>query len=108
MARTKKPESVDPIEGQTLEGMSVTRLGKGVYACSSESGEAPYHVDIMALDGLGECNCWDFVGRREPRWRTIKKPYDALRCKHLRRVRNWVLDGILQQLIQKENKPNRK
>lgn len=107
MARQSKPKSNGnkkaPIEEQTLEGMRVSRAGRGFYECSSESNPGHfYHVDILALKGLGECDCWDFISRRKPRWQGVKKPYDIFRCKHLRRVRNHVLDQILQTYIKTE------
>ena len=109
MAAQSKPKSPgnDRIEERTLEGMRVVRTGRGFYECSSESDPSHrYHVDILALDGLGECDCWDFTARRKPRWKDVKRAYDIFRCKHLRRVRNHVLDQILRAYIDKETKPN--
>lgn len=84
--------------------MRVTRTGRGTYDCSSESQPGhKYHVDILALGGLGQCDCWDFVSRRKKRWQKVNKPYDIFRCKHLRRVRNHVLDQILRPYINLEN-----
>jgi hypothetical protein len=96
------------IHERTIEGMDVTMVGKGFYECSSESdANTKYHVDILALPcphPLGECDCWDFIARRKVRWKNVRKPYDIFRCKHLRRVRNHVLDQILLHTIQKEQK----
>lgn len=95
------------IEERTLDGMRVVRLGRGLYECSSESTPGvKYTVDILALMGLGQCDCWDFISRRKKRWEGVRKAYDVFRCKHLRRVRNHVLDQILQHEIKKETKPN--
>lgn len=109
MAAQSKPKSSgnDPVEERTLEGMRVVRVGRGFYECSSESNPSiRYHVDILALGGLGECDCWDFTSRRKPRWKAVKRAYDIFRCKHLRRVRNHVLDQILHTYIERETKPN--
>lgn len=106
MAAQSKPKSSGneiELEERTLEGMRVTRTGRGQYYCSSESNPSTRHtVDILALDGLGECDCWDFISRRKKRWRKVRQRYDIFRCKHLRRVRNHVLDQILSTYIKTE------
>jgi hypothetical protein len=38
----------------------------------------------------------------------VRKPYDCFRCKHLRRVRNHVLDQIVQHFQAPEAKPETK
>lgn len=96
----KETKSKDEIELEheiTLDGnMRIQRLGKGMYACHSESRpETAYTVDVMSYDGLGSCQCDDFLYRRFPRWKSIRKNYDALRCKHIRRVRNHMMDQII-------------
>lgn len=88
---------------RTLEGMRITRTGRGMYSCHSETHpERAYSVDLMEHDGLGSCTCDDFMFRRYPRYKTAKVPYDTFRCKHLRRVRGHVLDQIIKHMIQRE------
>jgi len=104
-----KPEPKDLQEERTLEGMRIVRIGRGHYRCHSSSRpEVAYDVDIIHYDGLGSCTCDDYVCRRKPRWRDVRKPYDCFRCKHLRRVRNHVLDQIVQHFQTPEAKPETK
>jgi len=104
-----KPESKDLQEERTLEGMRIVRIGRGHYRCHSSSRpEIAYDVDIIHHEGLGSCTCDDYVCRRKPRWRDVRKPYDCFRCKHLRRVRNHVLDQIVQHFQTPETKPETK
>ncbi len=102
----KKEPSSEPkdlIEERTLEGMVVVRIGRGHYRCHSQSRpETAYDVDLMHYGGLGSCTCDDFVRRRKPRWRDVRKPYNIFRCKHLQRVRNHVLDQIIEHEMMKE------
>lgn len=101
-AKTSTPK-YDRIEERTLEGMVVVRVGRGFYECQSQSdAKIKYHVDILSLGGLGECDCWDFLSRRRKRWDAVRLPYDIFRCKHLRRVRQHVLDQILAPYIKHE------
>lgn len=88
---------------RTLEGMRITRVGRGEYRCSSESeSKREYMIDLSANDGLGNCTCDDFLYRRAIRWKMVNKPYDVFRCKHLRRVRNHVLDQIIKHFSPNE------
>lgn len=88
--------------------MEVTRVGRGVYLCSSESEPGiRHHVDISSLGCLGQCDCKGFRFHRFPRWKIVRKPFDHFRCKHIRRVRNHVLDQILIHLQKTEQKPNK-
>ena len=96
------------IEEQTLEGMRIIRVGRGQYRAYSQSElETAYAVDILHYGGLGSCTCDDFDKRRKPRWSSfkIRKNYDVFRCKHLRRIRCFVLDQIIAHYAkdQKEN-----
>ena len=94
----------DHLEATTLEGMTVRKIGRGLYECSSQSNaKTTYHLDILANGGLGECDCWDFMSRRWPRWKSVRQPYDSFRCKHIRRVRNFVLDAILKPHVDLES-----
>lgn len=76
--------------------MRVIRTGRGCYlAFSQSSPETSYAVNLSDYGGLGSCTCDDYTLRRRPRWRDVRKPYDIFRCKHIRRVRNFVLDAIV-------------
>lgn len=94
----KEPANLDAdlAEETTLDGMKIVRTGRGCYLAHSQSqvGVA-YAVDLSAHGGLGHCECSDFLARRYQRWKQIRKPFDSLRCKHLRRTRNFVLDQII-------------
>ncbi len=91
-----KSESRDLIEEQTIEGAVLYRIGRFHYRIHSTSRpETSYTVDLFHYMGLGSCTCPDFTGRRQPRWSKVRKPYDIFRCKHLRRVRNHVLDQLI-------------
>lgn len=83
-------------EEVTLEGMRLTKVGRGQYLAHSMSKpEVAYMVDVSHYGGLGSCTCVDFVARRKPRWSEVRKPRDTFRCKHIRRVRNYILDAII-------------
>ena len=103
----KKPRlSPVEIEEQTLYGMRIQRIGRGHYRCHSTSREeTAYAVDLSENNGLGSCECEDFIFRRLPQWKSIRKPYDALRCRHLRIVRNHVLDQIIAHFSEKQQNP---
>lgn len=94
----KKPKETDEalVEERTIEGMRVTRTGRGCYTChSSSQAETAYAVDIAENEGLGSCQCMDFTTRRLPRWRGTRKSLDVFRCKHIKRIRGYVLDAII-------------
>lgn len=60
-----------------------------------------YAVDLEAHEGLGHCECDDFNYRRYPEWKKVRAKYDHFRCKHLRAVRNHVLDQIIEYMAKK-------
>lgn len=106
-ARRKKPEH-DPVDEVTVEGMTVTKIGRGMYICDSTSQlGVKYQVDIMENDGLGNCQCADFAFRKYPRWKSAKTNLDSFRCRHIRRVRNHVMDQIIRYYILQEQEGNR-
>ncbi len=81
---------------RTLDGHKITRLNAGHYLCKSRSRPGiSFAVDIEAHNGLGHCECEDFLYRRLPRWKKVKASYAHFRCKHLRAVRDHVLDQII-------------
>jgi hypothetical protein len=96
------PEEIqkDLQEEITLEGMVIQRIHRGLYTAQSTThANVKYDVDLLDLGGLGSCTCPDFAQRRYHRWRGVKKPYDIFRCRHLKRVRNHVLDQALHPHI---------
>ena len=87
----------------TMDGMKVVRTGRGCYLAYSQSQPGvAYPVDVSAHDGLGHCECSDFICRRYPRWKAIRMPFDSLRCRHIRRVRNHILDAIIKHYAKAE------
>lgn len=78
--------------------MRLVKTGKGAYLCYSLSqSDVAYAVDVSHYGGLGSCTCTDFVARRKPQWREAgRKPFNFFRCKHIIRVRNHILDQIIQ------------
>lgn len=96
--KEKKPDPIDLalIEEQTVEGMKIKRIGRGHYICHSLSHpEKAYAVDLAEHDGLGSCQCEDFLYRRLPRWKRVQKLFNAFRCQHIRGVRDHCLDQII-------------
>lgn len=99
----------DEQEFRTLESMRVVRKGRGQYACHSQSQpEVAYMVDLYENPSpapyapLGSCTCDDFTMRRKPRWKGVGLPFPVYRCKHIARVRNFVLDQIVIHYIRPE------
>ncbi len=90
---------------QTLNGgLHIERIGRGHYLCSSRTRhELTYAIDILAHEGLGHCECEDFLYRRLPLWKELRKKYDHFRCAHLRAVRSHVMDLILAPYVAKES-----
>lgn len=97
-AKRDNPQpSKDLIHERTLEGMRIVRVGRGQYrAYSQDHPDKAYDVDVSHYGGLGSCTCDDFEMRRFIQWKGVRKNYDIFRCKHLRRVRNHILDQIIQ------------
>jgi hypothetical protein len=93
----------------TLESSKVTRVDRGVYRIRSqtESG-VEYQCDVFANEGLGECDCKHFQFSLLPKYlRSIRIPFDSFRCKHLKRVRSYVLDAIIQAETKNQSKPKK-
>lgn len=88
--------------------MRITRTGKGHYLAYSETipGVA-YSVDLTAHDFLGDCTCKDFEARKYPRWKLNPKRLDAYRCKHIRRIRNYVLDLMMEHIKRQDEEIRR-
>lgn len=85
------------VKERTLCGHKITRVGRGHYLCQSRSRPSThYSIDLAANSGLGNCSCEDFIYRRYPEWKKVKSNYDHFRCRHIRAVRNHVMDQIIQ------------
>jgi hypothetical protein len=66
-----------------------------------------YLCDLMANHQIGRCTCPDFTFNKEPVARLVRIPSDDLRCKHLRAVREYLLNSLLQEIGKNEmNKSN--
>lgn len=84
------------VKERTLCGNKITRVGRGHYICQSRSRPSiSYSIDLSANRGLGNCNCEDFTYRRYPEWKKVRASYDHFRCRHIRAVRNHVMDQIV-------------
>jgi hypothetical protein len=62
---------------------------------SQSEPEAWYLVDLMYYHQIGRCDCFDFTYRKEPYAKLATRPSDHLRCKHIRVVREALLDSLL-------------
>ena len=51
-----------------------------------------YVIDLAAFGCNGRCECEDFTFRKEPKLRAGAHPSDGLRCWHIRRARDYLLD----------------
>lgn len=93
----------DLSEEKTLDGMRLVRTGRGCYLAYSQSQpNVAYAVDVSAHGGLGHCECTDFLARRYQRWKEVRKPYNSMRCKHIRKVRDHILDAIIKHYAKAE------
>src|SRR5205814_7835687 len=77
-----KIDVVTPLEREMLRFRVASR---------SESGTA-YIVDLAAFGCNGRCECDDFKFRKEPKLWAGAHPSDALRCRHIRLARDYLLD----------------
>lgn len=85
---------------ETVEGMRFQRVGHDHFLCYSQNQtNTAYTVSLLDYDGLGSCSCLDFTTRRFPRWRLTHKLHQVFRCKHIRNVRNFVMDLKVQESI---------
>lgn len=96
-------DSRHPDEERLIEGSRIVKVGRGHYLVFSDTQvDVVYSVDINKHDGLGSCSCDDFLYRRFPRYKSSQIKFDAFRCKHIRRIRNHVLDQIIEFMAEKE------
>ena len=63
-----------------------------------------YLVDLLAYHGNGCCACQDFCFRCEPLVKNRLGPGLPVRCKHLKRAREFALDLYIQWKIQQEKR----
>jgi hypothetical protein len=90
----------------TLESSKVTRVDRGVYRIRSQTQHnTEYTVDLFDNEGLGGCDCKNFMYSLLPKFeRAGKIPFDSYRCKHIKRVRSYVLDLIILTQTQTHKK----
>lgn len=93
-----------------LESSKITMVGNGVFHIASESKkDAFYTVDVMDNDGLGGCDCKNFLFSKLPKFeRNGRIIFESLRCKHLRRVRSFAFDLIIMQQLRKQQQTHGK
>lgn len=89
-----------------LESSKITLVGSGVFQIASESKKGSFYtVDVFDNEGLGGCDCKDFLSRRLPKFeRNGRIIFESLRCKHLRRVRSFAFDLIILSQLRNEKK----
>lgn len=91
------PKSVEPIVGEPYR----------YWVESSVEGE-PYLVDLIELDGNGECTCGDFTCVKQKQLRLndgniINHGYpNATRCKHINSALLYLADQIIQHKIKED------
>ena len=83
---------VEPIPGEP------TRF----YVNSRRANVAPYLVDVADYDRVGACGCADFEFHKRPLLEEGKRGPE-LRCHHLKVVRSWLLNKLLDALEGKRN-----
>lgn len=79
-------------------------VGNGVFRIASESEKGKhYTVDVMDNDGLGGCDCKNFLMSKLPKYeRNGHTIFESLRCKHLRRVRSFAFDLIILAQLKRQ------
>jgi len=90
--------------GRSIEHLKVTRTARGIYEVKSESEkDVKYIVDLLDNDGLGGCNCKNFLMSKLPRFeRNGRIPFESLRCKHIVAARCQFTDAIILGIINTE------
>lgn len=68
----------------------------------NDEGTDTYTVDLVALDGNGQCDCANFrmVRAVNLESKQVEPRTDAARCKHIHACRQVAAEGILNALIQ--------
>ena len=91
------PKSVEPVVGEPYR----------YWVESSVEGE-PYLVDLIELNGNGECTCGDFTCVKQKQLRLndgniINHGYpNATRCKHINSALLYLADQIIQHKIKND------
>lgn len=82
--------------------MNVEVYGRGMFLIQGNA-EMPYLVDLTAHNGLGQCDCMNFITRSGPRIAEGERTSD-LRCKHINHVRSLILDvsKVVEEWIEQE------
>lgn len=57
-----------------------------------------YGVDLLAYNKVGQCDCDHFKFRLEVTAQAAQIPWDGLRCKHLKIVRECLLNCLLDAM----------
>jgi hypothetical protein len=78
------------------------------YRVESESGGSPYFVDMLAMNGKGQCNCKDFECRIAPvlngnKLAPVNNPMWIAACKHLLRAKIFLAEMVVENVL-KQNK----
>lgn len=95
-------------ESVTINGLGVTRVGRGHYLVASQSKDGiSYSVDLLenCIEGkppLGSCNCADFNFNRYPKFKRVQNPHSEFRCRHINAARALALDQILMFYAKEE------
>jgi hypothetical protein len=61
----------------------------------SRTSPDPHLVDLQEYNLNGFCSCQDFEFRRQPKLPADADNPDATRCRHIRAVREWLLNRVL-------------
>lgn len=80
-----------------------------LYVESSRHGHEPHRVDLQKFCGHGQCDCEDFCvalrasdGTKTKRQMMIDGaiPHASLECKHIRRAKRYLLQKVLNRIIE--------
>ena len=83
------------------------------YVDSSRPAHEPHRVDLQKFCGNGDCDCEDFrirlsqaEGTKTKRVMMLKGaiPHPSLECKHIRRAKRYLLQKVLNKLIEDRDK----
>ena len=74
---------------------------------SERLGVPPYHVDLLALNGNGACNCMDFVTKRMKLIKQGVMRSDHTRCKHLIAFRAYCMQVVIDEAIKQRTRQNK-
>lgn len=96
-------DSVEPcIAGYTwrhtaTDGIAEIEGEAYCYLVQSQSEpEIAFRVELTSLEANGWCGCWDFEFRRHPALTEGTEMGEETRCKHIRRIRDVLMDAHLR------------